>query len=170
MCFQDDQRISLRDSWWDTWGSSDGRSYIPEDYLSILQKDQLGRDELVELQLMLSSLRGSSLQSLFLEDPVQLFLGWQILLSQDMVTVFILHKFDVHIYDGLFEKSWFTTFQVRIDTSLCSQVILWLVLLVLIYPDSEEKLLGGFSMLEIFYYLLQEVYFYEIYFWDLCLL
>ena len=148
-------RISLRDSWWSEWGSSDGRSYIPEDYLSILQKDQLGRDELVELQLMLSSLRGSSLQSLFLEDPVQLFLGWQILLSQDMVTVFILQKVDVHIYDGLFEKSWFTTFQVRIDTSLCSQVILWLVLL---HPDSKETLSGGFSMLEIFY---------EIYFWDL---
>ena len=104
---------------------------------------------------MLSSLRGSSLQSLFLEDPVQLFLGWQILLSQDMVTVFILQKVDVHIYDGLFEKSWFTTFQVRIDTSLCSQVILWLVLL---HPDSKETLSGGFSMLEIFY---------EIYFWDL---
>ena len=43
-----------------------------EYYPSILQKDQLGRDDLVELQLMLFSLRGSSLQSLSLEDLGQL--------------------------------------------------------------------------------------------------
>ena len=67
--------ISLRDSWWDTWGSSDGRSYISEDYLSILQKDQLGRDDLVELQLMLSSLRRSSLQSLFFGGSCSVIFG-----------------------------------------------------------------------------------------------
>ena len=76
--------------------------------------------------------------------------------------------------ESLYSHLWLVDSQLfeseKLDTSLCSQVILWLILLVLIYPDSEETLLGGFSMVEIFYYLLQVVYFYEIYFWDLCLL
>jgi hypothetical protein len=93
-----------------------------------------------------------------------------------MVTGFILQKFDdglkvhVHIYVGLRKVDSQLFESEELDASLCSHVILCLILLVLIYPDSEETLLGGFSMVEILYYLLQVVYFYEIYFWDLCLL
>ena len=94
---------------------------MAEDYPSILQKDQLGRDDLIEFVQF-----ERELTSELVFGRSWTVIGCQILLSQDMATCFIFQKFDglkvlVHIYDGLFEVD---SQSELLETSLCSQVIL----------------------------------------------